>query len=107
MAGAFESEALEKAQRRRVFGVDPGDHDMLAEREGAGQEGIQQVGSDALSAKTGMDVNGAFDGKAISRPGAEITERCKSRNLSAVSRNQDREALRGAAAPPRNPLLNG
>ena len=107
MADALESEAFEKAQRRLVFGVDPRDHNVLAEREGNGEDSLQQIGPDALSARIEMNVNGAFDRESIARPCAKICEGCKPRNVSAIGRDEHGEALRSAAASPRDPFLNG
>src|SRR5947207_1423670 len=80
---------------------------MLAERQGPSENGFQQAGSHALPARTGVNVNGAFDGEAIAGPGAEIAKGCKSRNVFVVGGDQYRVALRGTASPPRDPFLDG
>lgn len=100
VADALEAEVLEEVQGGPVFRVHACDHRVFAGNPRLHNERFQEQRSDAVAAKFGGYVDGAFHGVAITGPGTEIAETAEAADTPAVGGDKNRVVLLKACAPP-------
>ena len=74
IAYALESDALKEREGGCVFGVDAGNHGVLAGEFCSFDEGVEEERTDSLASIRGSDMDSAFHGVTVTGPGTEIAE---------------------------------
>ena len=104
---ALEAEGFVEVDGDGVFCVDAADHGVFSEALGDGDEGEDELLTDAFAVVGVVDVDGVFDGEAVAGPGAEVAEGGVACYFSFDFGYENGVARMGAAAEPGEAVFEG